>query len=519
MPFQFNAGGETVVASTSPFWTILLVLFFKVTGTWTPLLLTVAVLLIWLISAYLLYHSATELWNFPKVAVWSLLLLWLLHTTIVANALGGLENVLSALQLLMLYTLTARYRDGLTVRRALLLGLLTGWALLTRPDGGMFALILVALYFLALWPTIRRRPAIFAGHLAVIVSIAFLVLLPWYAYQYNEIGQLVSDSTIARLYGGRQGSLVLIPGLLYLHPKVLVSLVTAFLPLVVGYLITGTRLARCLTHSPGARLQLYREEYPRYAAVLLVITGLLFYTLVVGAEAFGRYFLPLFPFMILAGVDGWVRLFRWMAVRYRRHTAVTVVLLAAMFMILTSVVDFYRRLGPGSFSSDHILSVIYGPANGRYFSVNLPAVLTAPQHRSASTTELLAHLGATDDEELSSAVTEVQLRYFVDNRIEIISLDGRSSSRLLDYIEPVTGVPDFGRYFLDMRPDYVHSNQWCEVGGWMSAFSTMAIRDNLVCRWEKQAARMEPGDSFRWQGCRVTLASPEILRIEWCEDD
>ena len=38
MPFQFNAGGETVVASTSPFWTILLALFFKVTGTWTPLL-------------------------------------------------------------------------------------------------------------------------------------------------------------------------------------------------------------------------------------------------------------------------------------------------------------------------------------------------------------------------------------------------------------------------------------------------------------------------------------------------
>ena len=119
------------------------------------------------------------------------------------------------------------------------------------------------------------------------------------------------------------------------------------------------------------------------------------------------------------------------------------------------------------------------------------------------------------DEPLSIAVTEVQLRYFVDETVEVLSLDGRTSAGILSYVDPLTGVPDFEQYLNDARPDYVHAAQWCEVGGWMAALLPAAIDDNLICQWERRAAQMIPGDTFSWDGRPVSLVAPQIFRIDW----
>lgn len=511
--FQYNAGGETVIASSSPFWTLMIALFFEIVNSWAPLLLMVVVLAVWLTAAYLIYRSAKDHWHFSKIAVWSLLMLWLLHTVIVSNALGGLENILTALQLLLLYWLTARYRDGLTVRRSVILGLLLGWTFLTRLDAGLFALILLAQFILAVWSHMRLRDL--AVHLTIIVTVSILMLIPWYAYQYGKTATLVSDSAIARLYGGRQGSLILIPDILYLHPKALISLGTAFLPLVLGFVLTAGQLTYSLIQSPSGRLQHYRENYPLYSAIILIVAGLFLFTFVVGAEAFGRYFLPIFPFLFLAGVDGWQRLYFWMENRGWRTAGIALASAACLFMVFTSAFDFYRRLGPGSYGRDHISNVFYGPADKRYYSRNLPDLLLAPQSRTDATEDLLTYLGVSKEAKISLAVTEVQIRYFVDDRIDIISLDGRTSARIVDHIDSTTGVPDFEQYFLDVHPDYVHVSQWCEIGGWLSSFISFAIEDNLVCNWGKRAMMMQPGESFQWLGRRVELVAPEILRIYW----
>jgi hypothetical protein len=194
---------------------------------------------------------------------------------------------------------------------------------------------------------------------------------------------------------------------------------------------------------------------------------------------------------------------------------VLLVALAACFLVATSALDAYRRLGLGRFMPESALDVIYGPANLRYYSPNVPFLVTAPANREAYTGAFLRDLNAPDNDKVSIAVTEVQLRYFLDDRVTVLSLDGRTSSDILAYIDPISGVPDFERYFLDTRPDYVHANQWCEVGGWLARVFPSAIDDNLVCVWQRLAEGMAVGDSFDWQGRLVTLAAPEILHIDW----
>ncbi len=523
-PFRYNPGGEIVVASTSPFWTMMLALFYRLAGPLTPALLTGVALGFWAASGYLLARLARELWGLRGVALWAVVLLWLAHTTIVANALGGLENVAGAFQLLALYGLVAGGRSGdrpLSAGRAALIGALLGWAMLTRPDSGAFALLLFILSCPVLFHPMAGGPGssggwgLVARRLFLIALVAAAVLLPWFVWQYRVTGNLLTDSSLARLYNGRMGSLMIIPDRLYLHPKALLSLGSAFLPLALGFVATAVGLAAGLWRAKPERLAGYRRDFPRIAAVLLGMAGVLFYTFIVGAEAFGRYFLPLFPFFFLAGVAGLALIHDRLVASGRPRTAVALVVLCALFLVSTSALDYYRRLGPGRFMPRRALDVIYGPADRRYYSPNMPLLVTVPARRPELTAGFLSDLGQPDAGHVSIAVTEVQLRYFLDERVTVLSLDGRTSADILRYVDPTTGVPDFETYFLEARPDYVHARQWCEVGGWLASVFPSTIEENLVCAWERRAANMAPGDSFVWLGRTVTLVAPDILRIDW----
>jgi hypothetical protein len=44
---------------------------------------------------------------------------------------------------------------------------------------------------------------------------------------------------------------------------------------------------------------------------------------------------------------------------------------------------------------------------------------------------------------------------------------------------------------------------------------SFAIEDNLVCLWQHQTEQMMIGDSFVWNGRRVTLVAAEIVHIAW----
>ena len=70
-PFRYNPGGELVVASTSPFWTMLLTLFFWLAGSAAPLLLKLTGVGVWLGTAVLLQRIAQKHFPFAN-SQWSM---------------------------------------------------------------------------------------------------------------------------------------------------------------------------------------------------------------------------------------------------------------------------------------------------------------------------------------------------------------------------------------------------------------------------------------------------------------
>jgi hypothetical protein len=514
-PFQFNSNNEIVTASTSPFWTMLLTLGFTLVGAAVPLLLKIVCVIAWLSTSYLLYRAARELWHLPMIALLAMLGWWLTSTTIISNALSGMENILSAAQLLLIYYLSVKWRDRLSARRIVVLGIIEGWAILTRPDGGLFAASVLGL--LLVCEAIAQRPVKPLTRLKQfgwLLMTVLVIIAPWYIYQYQLTGNLVTDSSIARLYAGRQGSLPILGGLLYFYPKALVSLGAGFLPILAGAIILMSVYGLGLLQTKSDRGRFVLEHYPYISAAAIVVIGLVFYSFVVGAEAFGRYFLPIFPFLFLCGTAGLQRLEErvqpWLKIRFP-----VLIIITTLFMLTTSGVDFYRRVIVGQFDSEPILNVIYGPANIQYFSYNLQDIIAAPALRAQHTAELRQALGLTTQAPFRMAVTEVQLRYFLDDSVTILSLDGRTSAAILNDYNPSTGVPDFARYFDAARPDFVHVAQWCAVGGWLSNLSSSVIKPNLVCDWQTKISRMHIGDTFDWNGHTIVYVAPDIVRIEW----
>jgi hypothetical protein len=515
-PFHYNPSGEIVSASTSPFWTLMLALFFLLVGAYSPLLLKVTVLIIWAGTGYLLYRTARDLWHFQGYLLLAVIGWWLTNTTIISNGLAGMENILSALQLLLVYHLSTKWWRRLSYRKSAAMGLILGWSILTRPEVGIFCSGTIAFSFIAerlLDKDERLGLVEWAKSLCLLVFVTLVVISPWYVYQYQMTGQLVSDSSIARLYAGRQGSIMLLSNIIYFHPKALISLVTAFLPVTLGAAIATIAYGVKAARKEYGR-DMIPDDFPQLLALLVPIIGFGFYSFVVGAESFGRYFLPIFPFLLLNGVAGLHHLAKFLQWRRKLLSSVLFVL-ATLFMLMSSGVDHYRRVILGQFESGPILNVIYGPANLQYFSYNLRDIVEAPHKRPQHTAELGDALGKTTNRPIRFAVTEVQLRYFLDDSISILSLDGRTSATILNYYDSASGVPDFESYFIATRPDFVHVAQWCSVGGWLARVSETSIRDNLVCEWKNRIDDMQTGESFDWNGHQIRYVAPDIVQIMW----
>jgi len=418
----------------------------------------------------------------------------MLSVSVLKNSLGGMENIMSAFQLLLTFYLLFRFRDNLSFRRVFSLGILIGWALLTRPEvGALCGLIAVFLMILLLFN--KKITAMgFCRNVLIIFVCSLLVLLPWYVYQFSITGKLMSDSALSRLYEGRWNS-ISIGGRIFAHPFLARALLTAFLPFTAGVLIMLVSFKKAIAgFRKNAAVYLY-DNFEKFEALFIFIFGCISYTFVVGGNQIGRYFVPFYPFLFGLGIIGLNKIYLRLAPGSIK--AKVFVIAVVVFLLAANVYDFYQRVILGS-----------------QMESNITEIIDAPSKRMSYTSEYLKTFNFNNTDTINVAVIEVQFRYFVDDRINVQSLDGVSSSKVLKYMNKY-GFPDFEKFIKNEHPDVVEVEGWNEFVRDKLPLYGYKLRNNLLSQWENKISSMKIGDSFLWEGKTVYYYFPGHVRIVW----
>ncbi len=498
MPFHYNPSDKAVIASTSPFWTILLIFFYFLAGYNSIILLKIFLIFIFIAVTYFLRLIAQNIWKFTRSQSFILILFWVLNVSVIKNTFGGMENILSCFQLLLLFYLIYKYKDSFAVSKIIILGALSGWTLLTRPEIGALSVMIALSYFFV--DLVSRKVTLknFIVNVLIFTIAAFIILLPWYLYQYNMTGKILSDSSYSRIYSGRWNAIVIIPGLLYYHPGLTFIFITAFLPLTAGALLCLKKLKKIISEFRMKGSVTLFENFNKISAVMILLFGFICYSFVVGGDQTGRYFLPFYPFFFILGFSG------LSVVYYQLNKKPLMqkifVILLAVFLSGVNAYDYYGRV-----------------ITGGQLESDIEEMINSPSRRKDFTDGYLKRLQFKTEDTIHVALGEIQLRYYVDDRIILESLDGRTSNKIFKYTDK-NGFPDFERYLTEVRPDVVVVNEWHPENSFLAGifkFLKTERKDNLLLQWNRELSDKEPGYSFLWKGNKLTLVIPGHLKIEW----
>jgi hypothetical protein len=256
-----------------------------------------------------------------------------------------------------------------------------------------------------------------------------------------------------------------------------------YAPLTAGMASTGALLVLRPLAIPHRRLLLF------FAVTFWACFAL--YTFVTGASHLARYVAFLMPgFVISAFVAA-----KWL---YEAWDAVVPVR-ARGWRSLGFVFLGAALAGLMGFEASVRLGAVQIERSDRLGSSALAVARAAPGRREAQSTALLAQLGHPEERPVIVAMQEVQLRYEIDDRFVVRSLDGRVDARLLDFATPdgvdhIGYLKERGVHYLLAAPHYVRDpRRW----------SIASLR------------RLEPGRSVQREGLRFTrLPDGRAWRID-----
>ncbi|RPI18003.1 MAG: hypothetical protein EHM58_07205 [Ignavibacteriae bacterium] len=501
-PFQFNLN-EINNASSSPFWTILSIISMKLAGYEYIILIKIFVLTAFFFTAYLLYITGRDIWKFNGFMKYTPVIAWFFTISILRNALSGMENVLSACQVLLLYYSICKSENTISNLKPYLIGLLTGWIILTRLEVGVISIILVVLYYFKLlyYKNIKWKQALY--YFAVLIIMVLLVQFPWYMYQYQVTGKILSDSMTSRIYLGRWLSVVIIKKFLYYHPYLTFILCSVYLPFFIGLLYKVWKLRSHVKNLFKNILSYFFGNFGKSIALLVFIYGFVFYTFIVGGTQIGRYFIPYLFSLFLLGISGLSDMYQ--LVKKRNFV------IAQIFLII--VVSYFVYLN----GKQYYIKVF----KGENLEASVNEMITAPENRTAFTSDFLRKCNYNINDTIKLATTETHFKYYADDRINLMSLDGRTSGKIFKYVDD-DGFPDLEKFILDEKPDLIDVNLWHDLlhGRYILrekySFIKYGIKDNILSEWEYKTQRMALGDKFYWNGKEVYLAAaPGYVKVIW----
>ena len=178
-------------------------------------------------------------------------------------------------------------------------------------------------------------------------------------------------------------------------------------------------------------------SYWRFMMILLAVFFVL-YSTILSAHHFARYTIFLIPVMVLLAVRGLRETVETRSLFVTRKNTRILFAGAGVCMALLFTGEIYLRVKSGS----------------NYPSGNLWTVMEAPSKRKQLSDELYKILQGNDQSPIQLAYQEVQIRYKLDDRFVIRSLDGRVDEHLLKYVNE-DGYFDHIGYIRDRGINYI----------------------------------------------------------------
>lgn len=471
--FEFNPG-EAVAGETSPGYMLLLAALFRAAPeAWVPLLVKAGNLLAWYALVALTFFVARRLLGSERWALAAGAVLALTPGS-AYNATTGMENGLFALAVLAIGWAAIRTGwwdrpERATARADAALGAALGALCWLRPEGFVVAALAIAVRAARLAPERGMREAARGAGVAIAacLPLAAGVVL----FQAAFTGEVVPSSGLSRVASAAARSTA-VAGLPF-DPKLAVWL-AAYFPLTAAF-------------AAGAWLFLSgRDRTARPASfgfgVALVGTFFALYGTVAGAAHLARYLLFVMPFFVIAACHGAKWLWERWAERVRAprlvRRALAVLCVAPLAAVFAAEAVERRALG----SHDELSSAAAAPFERRAFS-----------------DWLYERAGRPPDLPVILACQEVQVRYFLDDRFVVRSLDGRVDPVLLRFVRD--GYYDHVGYIRERRVAYLYSK--------LNNYN----RDRGLWSLERLNA-LEPGASAAHGGLRFTRLDWFLVRVD-----
>ncbi len=411
--FEFNAG-EKSAGVTSPGYMFILTLFFKILPeSIVPLAAKILNILCWYLLLYLAFVLSSKLIG-SEFWAWMVTLIISVMPGAVYNATTGMENGIFAALFLFWLFLAVKW-DWLApadsdINRNLFLGLLLGILCWIRPEGFVVAILAFGFKALrSLRSSVGSKRSVLISLKNIITALAPFLLSSaiYFGLLYYETGQLLPTSGMAR--SGISGQESFQIGFLPVNLKFAKYLIYYF-PLTISMLL-GFRILLSRRRSGDPSLIYF--AYP--AAVVAVF--FILYSSILGAHHLSRYIIFMIPIMTLFSGLGAKSVSENLNTGRRTRTALFAASLVLLGVLFSG--EVYLRYKSGS----------------NYPSGGLWRAMEAPEARREFSDRMFDELGRPSKLPVSLAYQEVQIRYRLDQRFVIRSLDGRVDAMLLNFID------------------------------------------------------------------------------------
>lgn len=430
--FEFNSG-EKSAGVTSPGYMLILTTFFKIfPESIVPLAVKLLNILCWYLLLYLAFVLSRRLIG-NEFWAWMVTLIISVMPGAVYNATTGMENGIFAALFLFWLFLAVRW-DWLAVTEeetgsSIILGILLGILCWIRPEG--FVLAILAFSFKALrslWSSVGSKRSVLISLESVLTALAPFLLFSalYFSLLYYETGHLLPTSGVSRMGIGGQESFRI--GSLPVNLKFVKYLIYYF-PLTISMII-GFQLL--LSRKRSGKPPVVYYAYPATAIIVFFIL----YSSILGAHHLSRYMIFLLPVMtIFSGLGA-----RSVSENLNTGRKTKTVLFAASLILLGVLFggEIFLRSKSGS----------------NYPSGGLWRAMKAPETRREFSDRMFDELGRPSKLPVSLAYQEVQIRYRLDQRFIIRSLDGRVDAMLRNFID-ARGNYDHVGYFKARDVDFV----------------------------------------------------------------